>query len=412
MVYMISQASDPARDAANPDQDHAKGATTNGATSGVPPPYFQQLVEQMQANNCLLQILCTQKEQRLQTALPAAIPAPATKRGGQRKKKPAKRPKKFGDNLAPASSRIPGQNRPEECSGNTSTRESLERRNSRYSRAEDNNTIQERASRTARSARGSSQPAAGPSGEKTELRAYLNPKRSANAARADSQVDKIWNRVFQDEERAIDLDRSPFTAEILIRPLPTKFKIPSLDSYDGSNDSVDHLDLFRTNLSLQGLEDSAMCRCFLLTLKGDARIWFHHLPSGTISSFRELTDLFLTQYASSRREEKQSWHLSHIKQKQGENPRRFLDHFVAEVRRIPRIKEEMKLGSYISALTYGPTPQQKRPTRQNVENRRISLGRSLGKGRGSTTSENTPARSNAGLGPENVETTDPPVSPL
>ncbi|GMH21488.1 hypothetical protein Nepgr_023330 [Nepenthes gracilis] len=96
-----------------------------------------------------------------------------------------------------------------------------------------------------------------------------------------------------------------------------------------------------------------MCRCFQLTLKGDARIWFHHLPSGTVSSFRELTDLFLAQYASSRREEKQPWHLSHIKQKPKENPRRFLDRFVAEARRIPRIIKEMKLGSFISALTFG-----------------------------------------------------------
>ncbi|GMH23140.1 hypothetical protein Nepgr_024983 [Nepenthes gracilis] len=96
-----------------------------------------------------------------------------------------------------------------------------------------------------------------------------------------------------------------------------------------------------------------MCRYFPLTLKGNARIWFHHLPSGTISSFRELTDLFLAQYASSRRKEKQLWHLSHIKQKPRENPRRFLDRFVAEARRIPRIIEEIKLGSFISAFTYG-----------------------------------------------------------
>ncbi|PSJ19597.1 hypothetical protein CVH10_22020, partial [Halomonas sp. ND22Bw] len=71
-------------------------------------------------------------------------------------------------------------------------------------------------------------------------------------------MDKIWNRVFPDDGGAVDLDRSPFTAEILGRPLPTKFKMPSLDSYDGSSDPVDHLDHFRTHLSLQGLKDSAM----------------------------------------------------------------------------------------------------------------------------------------------------------
>ncbi|GMH25578.1 hypothetical protein Nepgr_027421 [Nepenthes gracilis] len=185
MVNTRAQTSDSTKDAANPDQDHATGAMVNGVTGGVLPPYFQQLVEQMQANNCLLQLLCAQNEQRLQAAPPAAIPAPTTKRGGQRKKKPAKRPVKAGDDPAPASSRVRGQNRPEECSESISPRESHERRNPRYSREEGNNAVQERASRTARSTGGSSHPAAESSQDKTELRDYLNPKRSANAARTD-----------------------------------------------------------------------------------------------------------------------------------------------------------------------------------------------------------------------------------
>ncbi|GMH25254.1 hypothetical protein Nepgr_027097 [Nepenthes gracilis] len=108
MVNTRAQASDPARDAANPDQGHAADVLVNGATGEVPPPYIQQLVEQMQDNNRLLQLLCEQKEQQQQTAPPAVIPAPATKKGGQRKKKPANRPRKAGNNLAPASSRVPG----------------------------------------------------------------------------------------------------------------------------------------------------------------------------------------------------------------------------------------------------------------------------------------------------------------
>ncbi|GMH16845.1 hypothetical protein Nepgr_018686 [Nepenthes gracilis] len=91
----------------------------------------------MQANNHLLQLLCAQKEQQQLAAPPAVIPTPATKKGGQRKKKPAKRPEKVGNNLAPASSRVPGQNWPMERSGSTSPTESPERRNPRFSWAED-----------------------------------------------------------------------------------------------------------------------------------------------------------------------------------------------------------------------------------------------------------------------------------
>ncbi|GMH24044.1 hypothetical protein Nepgr_025887 [Nepenthes gracilis] len=127
----------------------------------------------------------------------------------------------------------------------------------------------------------------------------------------------------------------------------------ALDSYNGSVDPVDHLAHFRTYLGLQGLDDAAMCRYFPLTLKGDTRIWFHHLPSNSIRSFQELTDLFLSQYASSRREEKHPWYLSHIKQKYGENLRRFFDRFMVEARWIPQLTEEIKLGSFISELAHG-----------------------------------------------------------
>ncbi|GMH03889.1 hypothetical protein Nepgr_005728 [Nepenthes gracilis] len=166
------------------------------------------------------------------------------------------------------------------------------------------NSVQEGTSRTVRSTGGRSQPATGHSKEETELRTYLNSKRSAITAQADPNLEKIWNRMFKDDEHAINLDRSPFTAEILNRPMRTKFKMPPLDSYDGSINPVDHLDHFHTHLSQQGLEDLVMCRCFLLTLKGDARIWFHHLPSDSIRSFKELTDLFLAQCASSLLEKK------------------------------------------------------------------------------------------------------------
>ncbi|GMH14842.1 hypothetical protein Nepgr_016683 [Nepenthes gracilis] len=75
-----------------------------------------------------------------------------------------------------------------------------------------------------------------------------------------------------DDEYTAGLERSPFVTEILNGPLPAKFKMPPLDSYDGSTDLVDHLDHFCTHLSLQGLKDSVMCQCFPLTLKKDARI--------------------------------------------------------------------------------------------------------------------------------------------
>ena len=43
---------------------------------------------------------------------------------------------------------------------------------------------------------------------------------------------------------------SPFIASINNHPLPSKFKVPSLDSYDGTRDSCDHITTFKTTMHL------------------------------------------------------------------------------------------------------------------------------------------------------------------
>ena len=42
----------------------------------------------------------------------------------------------------------------------------------------------------------------------------------------------------------------PFTASINGHPLPPKFKMPSLDSYDGTRDPCDHITTFKTTMHL------------------------------------------------------------------------------------------------------------------------------------------------------------------
>ena len=52
---------------------------------------------------------------------------------------------------------------------------------------------------------------------------------------------------------------SPFTASINGHPLPPKFKMPSLDSYDETCDPFDHIATFKTTMHLQGVPDEIMC---------------------------------------------------------------------------------------------------------------------------------------------------------
>ena len=61
---------------------------------------------------------------------------------------------------------------------------------------------------------------------------------------------------------------SLFIASINSHHLSFKFKMPSLDSYDGTHDPCGHIATFKTIIHLQRVPNEIMCRAFPTTLKG------------------------------------------------------------------------------------------------------------------------------------------------
>lgn len=53
---------------------------------------------------------------------------------------------------------------------------------------------------------------------------------------------------------------SPFTTEVLNHPLPPKFHLPQLESFDDSRDPLDNIESYKTLLFLQMTPDEVMCR--------------------------------------------------------------------------------------------------------------------------------------------------------
>ena len=89
---------------------------------------------------------------------------------------------------------------------------------------------------------------------------------------------------------------SPFTASINGHPLPSKFKLPSLDSYNGTRDPFDHIATFKTTMHLQGVPDEIMCRAFPTTLKGPARVWFSKITPKFCRFFRRVKQIVCQQF--------------------------------------------------------------------------------------------------------------------
>ena len=114
------------------------------------------------------------------------------------------------------------------------------------------------------------------------------------------EIDELKNAMKDKGEENLDgmirRMNSPFTNEVLNRPLPPKFRLPQLESYDGSKDPLDHIESFKTLMLLHMTPDKVICRAFPTTLKGAARVWFSKIPLGTIADFEQLNKDFVCHF--------------------------------------------------------------------------------------------------------------------
>ena len=85
-------------------------------------------------------------------------------------------------------------------------------------------------------------------------------------------MNALKGRVSSNLDDLVNRTDSPFTAVVNSFPLPHKFRMPHIDSYDGVKDLLDHLETFKILMHLQGVADEIMCRAFPTTLKEAARI--------------------------------------------------------------------------------------------------------------------------------------------
>ena len=92
------------------------------------------------------------------------------------------------------------------------------------------------------------------------------------------QMRKVMDEMRENMRKANPIEdlvhrtNSPFTALINGHPFPPKFKMHSLDLYNGMCDPFDHIATFKITMHLQGVPDEIMCKAFPTTLKGVVRV--------------------------------------------------------------------------------------------------------------------------------------------
>ena len=124
-----------------------------------------------------------------------------------------------------------------------------------------------------------------------------------------------------------------------------------LDSYDGTQDPCDHIATFKMTMHLQGIPDVIMCRAFPIKLIGPARVWFGKLPPNTITSFQELSKLFVNNFVEGQRHKRSSFSLLNIEQGENESLRTFTNHFNWEALLVDKMDDKILLAAFYNGVT-------------------------------------------------------------
>ncbi|GKV04527.1 hypothetical protein SLEP1_g16680 [Rubroshorea leprosula] len=149
---------------------------------------------------------------------------------------------------------------------------------------------------------------------------------------------------------AVDSVPHPLNTNIVLKPYPTGFRIPQLETYDGTKDPDDHLHAFYSCMQAQNASDALMCKIFPSTLRGNAQTWYYSLLPRSINSYTELASAFVTKFSSKRLIRKPTSELMRVKQRDGESLKNFMSRFNDAVLEVNSFDQAVGITAVISGL--------------------------------------------------------------
>ncbi|GKV09734.1 hypothetical protein SLEP1_g21190 [Rubroshorea leprosula] len=179
-------------------------------------------------------------------------------------------------------------------------------------------------------------------------------KKNADLERQLKEVQKSIDELKSPRsyQQTLDLDSAPLNLSITVEPYQEGFKIPHLETYDGSGDPDEHLHTYQAIMRIQNANDAMMCKVFPAALKTTARRWYHKLPRHSIDSYSQLTKLFSNKFASQREIKRTATELMQVHQKEGESLRDYMQRFNKATLDIDNVPDTICL----SALLHGLKP--------------------------------------------------------
>ncbi|KAK1380927.1 hypothetical protein POM88_027671 [Heracleum sosnowskyi] len=145
---------------------------------------------------------------------------------------------------------------------------------------------------------------------------------------------------------------SPFTRKVRDSPLPRSYRGVGDLKFDGTMDPVEFLSRFNTEMEVYQIKDCTKCRLLAATLRDSAHQWFKRLPSNSIKSWRQMGEMFVTQFRASVTFAPPTNTLANIKQRDNETLNEYFKRFNAEVPRVKKTTDE----TYKNFLIAGVKP--------------------------------------------------------
>nr|XP_023885001.1 uncharacterized protein LOC111997165 [Quercus suber] len=108
-----------------------------------------------------------------------------------------------------------------------------------------------------------------------------------------------------------------------------------------------------------------MCRAFPTTLKGPTRVWFSKIPPNTVTSFKELSKLFVNNFIGGQRHKRSSSNLLTIEQGENESLWSFITRFNRDALVVDEVDDKLLLAAFYNGVhsdlfihkLYEQTPQ-------------------------------------------------------
>ncbi|XP_022880843.1 uncharacterized protein LOC111398123 [Olea europaea var. sylvestris] len=151
-------------------------------------------------------------------------------------------------------------------------------------------------------------------------------------------------------EEYLTKQHSPFTEDVLTKPLPERLKVPQMIAYEGERDPLSHLDKYTLWIELQGTSDAIMCRAFPLALGNKAQRWFRRLHQVSVKNWNDLAFAFLAQVMGAKTRTTSKERLVSIKEGKSESLKSYLSGFNKQSMKVEKIFNDAALTTKLAGL--------------------------------------------------------------